>query len=80
MFPPSHFPAHRIPIGIFPPIRPIIFCILPNFFIIGCICPNLFIRVLTSATFTNAPALVGTQWTVTNTFSSSAQFYRLRKQ
>lgn len=30
--------------------------------------------------FPNAPALLGAQWTVTNTFSGSAQFYRLRKQ
>jgi alpha-tubulin suppressor-like RCC1 family protein len=28
---------------------------------------------------TNAPALLGAQWTVTNTFSGGAQFYRLRK-
>jgi hypothetical protein len=28
---------------------------------------------------TNAPVLLGTQWTVTNTFSGSAQFYRLQK-
>ena len=28
---------------------------------------------------TNAPAVVGTQFTITNCFSSSAQFYRLRK-
>ncbi len=29
---------------------------------------------------TNAPALLGAQWTVTNTASGSGQFYRLRKQ
>ncbi len=29
---------------------------------------------------TNAPALLGAQWTVTNSFSGGAQFYRLRKQ
>ncbi len=28
---------------------------------------------------TNAPALLGAQWTVTNSFSGGAQFYRLRK-
>jgi hypothetical protein len=28
---------------------------------------------------THAPAVLGAQWTVTNTFSGSAQFYRLRK-
>jgi alpha-tubulin suppressor-like RCC1 family protein len=28
---------------------------------------------------TNAPAIIGAQWVVTNTFSGSAQFYRLRK-
>jgi hypothetical protein len=28
---------------------------------------------------TNAPGLLGAQWAVTNTFSGSAQFYRLRK-
>jgi hypothetical protein len=28
---------------------------------------------------TNVAVLLGTQWTVTNTFSGSAQFYRLRK-
>lgn len=28
---------------------------------------------------TNAPALSGEQWTVTNTFSGCAKFYRLRK-
>jgi hypothetical protein len=33
----------------------------------------------TWADVTNAPALLGAQWTVTNIFSGSAQFYRLRK-
>jgi len=28
---------------------------------------------------TDGPALLGAQWTVTNTFSGNAQFYRLRK-
>ena len=34
---------------------------------------------ITWADVTNPPALFGGQWTVTNTFSGGAQFFRLQK-